>query len=93
MKAHPRFVASFVAARKALELNQSSVAERMRIRLKSRWTTGTVSNFEAGMRAVNLTEAENLAAIVCVPLDRMLTESASEVARIARTNMRTGVSR
>lgn len=93
MKAHTKFAANFIAARGALNLTQQHVAERMRLRLHGGWKTASVTNFEAGRRQVTITEAECLAAIVCVPLDRMFTESASRVIEIARANMRAGAAR
>ena len=92
MKAHAKFVENFIAARHALEMSQKHIAGRMRYRMTG-WNTQSVTNFEAGRRPVTLTESEELASLVCVPLDRMLTESASTVARIARLNMKTGAVR
>lgn len=93
MKAHSRFVANFAAARRAIGLTQQKAAERMRCRLHGGWNTRSVENFERGHREVTITEAECLAAIVCVPLDRMFTGSASHVIEIAASNMRTGAPR
>lgn len=53
-------------------------------------------NFGAARRAIGLTQqhaAETLAALVCVPLDRMLTELRERVAEIATANMRAGTVR
>lgn len=93
MKARTKFAANFAAARRALDLTQQRVGERMRYRLHGGWNTRSVTNFEAGRREVTLTEAETLAALVCVPLDRMLTESRERVGEIARANMQTGAMR
>ncbi len=93
MKAHTKFVTNFAAARHAIGLTQQHAAERMRYRLHGGWNTRSVTNFEAGRREVNLDEAECLAAIVCVPLDRMFTESATRIAEIAASNMQTGAMR
>ncbi|WP_067891319.1 helix-turn-helix domain-containing protein [Nocardia vaccinii] len=93
MDAHSRFVRNFISARNALELTHQHVAQRMRYRLGRGWNAATVTNFEHGRRAVTIPEAEQLAVVVCVPFDRMFTESASKIARIAQLNARTGAIR
>lgn len=93
MDAHSKFVGNFIAARNALELTQRHVADRMRYKLGRGWNAATVTNFEAGRRAVTIPEAEALSRVVCVPFDRMFTESGSKVARIAQLNMKTGAIR
>lgn len=92
MNAHDKFVMNFIAARHALEVSQAYMAGRLRYRVTG-WNTRSVANFEAGQRSITLAEAEVLASLVCVPLDRMLTESATWVAETARSNSRTGASR
>ncbi|WP_280391257.1 hypothetical protein [Nocardia wallacei] len=85
MDAEPRFAANLRAARNALRLTQSQVARRMRDRGFG-WREYTAATVELDKRHLRLREAEALAAIVCVPLDRMLTETPERVAKIARQN-------
>ena len=92
MKAHDRFVANFIAARHALDVSQAYMAGRLRYRVTG-WNTRSVTNFEGGRRAITIAEAEVLASLVCVPLDRMLTESATWCADTARANSRAGAMR
>ncbi|WP_280381012.1 hypothetical protein [Nocardia wallacei] len=85
MDAELRFAANLSSARKALRLTQSQLARRMRDRHFG-WHGHTAATAELGKRQLRLREAEALAAIVCVPLDRMLTETPERVAKIARQN-------
>ncbi len=83
--AAPRFATNLGAARKALGLTQSQVAGRMRTR-GFPWEPGAVRHAENDQRRLRLDEADVLSEIVCVPLDRMVTETPSRVAQIAKDN-------
>jgi len=87
-----QFAANLRAARRVLGLTQSDVAGRMRNQ-GFPWTQGSVAQIESGHREVRLAEGEAVSLILCVPFDRMLTEPARQVARIAKENMRTGAMR
>lgn len=85
--ATPRFVANLKAARKAIGLTQAQVGTRMRER-GFPWSQSSVNQAESALRRLRLDEIEALSAIVCVPLDRMVGETPTHVAQIARSNMR-----
>lgn len=88
MDAEQKFVQNFAAARRALNLTQAQVGARMSSAGIAGWTKRTVQNLEAGERSPRVREAEHLARIVCVPLDRMITETSARVVQIAKDNMR-----
>lgn len=90
MAAAPRFAANLKSARTTVGLTQAQLAARMRDR-GFHWTASTVACSETCKRRLYLEECSAAAAIVCVPLDRMITEPAARVAQIAKDNMR-GVS-
>ncbi len=88
--AAPRFAANLHAGRNALGLTQSQLAARMRTH-GFPWEPGAVRHAENDQRRLRLDEADVLSEIVCVPLDRMVTETPSRVAQIAKDNMHTPV--
>lgn len=85
--AAPRFAANLKAARKAVGLTQAQVGARMRAD-GFPWSQSAVNAAEHGQRRVHLDEADALSQIVCVPLDRMVSDAPARVAGIAKDNMR-----
>lgn len=83
----PRFAANVKSARLAVGLTQVQLARRMHERGFG-WTASTVACSEACKRRLYLEECAGIAAIVGVPLDRMITEPSARVAQIAKDNMR-----
>lgn len=83
----PRFAKNMKWARVAVGLTQAQLAARMRDRGFG-WTASTVAVSEACKRSLRLEECAGVAAILGVPLDRMITEPANRVAQIAKDNMR-----
>lgn len=85
-RAAVRFAASLKAAREAVGFKQTQVAGRMRDR-GFPWTQGAMTIAESGRRRVKLDEAEALAEIVCVPLERMLRDAPACIAQITKANV------
>jgi transcriptional regulator with XRE-family HTH domain len=85
--ATPRFVANLKAARKAIGLTQAQIGARMRDR-GFPWSQSSVNKAESALRRLRLDEIEALSAIVCVPLGRMVDETPTSIAQIAKSNMR-----
>lgn len=86
MAAAPRFAKNMKWARIAIGLTQAQLAARMRER-GFHWTASAVACSEACKRSLRLEECAGVAAILGVPLDRMITEPANRVAKIAKDNM------
>lgn len=87
-----RFIANFKVARKQLGLTQVAVAERMRLAGFDFWHQSTAYATERRFRPLRLAEADELARIVGVPLDRMTTESPSRIRLIVRDGLQNGAS-
>lgn len=83
----PRFVANLRAVRKVRGLSCRAVADGMRDYGFQTWTARTIWGVEDGQRSPKIREAEALAHIVDVPLDRMLTETPTRIVQFARQNV------
>jgi len=56
-----------------------------------KWHQATVYKIENGSRQVHIGEAAAVAAVLGVPLDRMVSETPARIARIAKDNLRSTV--